>query len=93
VRLERRVRVRELRGLRAGSEEGRDRGAVPAPDRGRDRRRRFVRRGPQPRRGGRVGATMAADPLRCGQEAGGRFYWLEYGFCDMKIFGPDRPAA
>jgi len=30
---------------------------------------------------------MAADPLRCGQEAGSRFYWLEYGFCDMKIFG------
>src|SRR3989454_7128829 len=34
--------------------------------------------------------TMAADPLRCGQEAGSRFYWLEYGFCDMKIFGPEQ---
>ncbi len=34
--------------------------------------------------------TMAADPLRCGQEAGSRFYWLEYGFCDMKLFGPEQ---
>ncbi|HZF07080.1 MAG TPA: hypothetical protein VE932_22280 [Patescibacteria group bacterium] len=34
--------------------------------------------------------TMAVDPLRCGQEAGSRFYWLEYGFCDMKLFGPEQ---
>jgi pimeloyl-ACP methyl ester carboxylesterase len=33
--------------------------------------------------------TMASDPLRCGQEPGNRFYWLEYGFCDLKPLGPE----
>ena len=34
--------------------------------------------------------TMAGDPLRCGQEPGSRLYWLEHGFCDMKVHGPER---
>ena len=34
--------------------------------------------------------TMWSDPLRCGQEPGDRFYWLEHGFCDLKRHGPDR---
>lgn len=33
--------------------------------------------------------TMATDPLRCGQEPGGRFYWLEHGYCDAKRHGPE----
>jgi hypothetical protein len=34
--------------------------------------------------------TMAADPLRCGQEPGSRSYWLEHGFCDAKALGPEK---
>ena len=34
--------------------------------------------------------TMAADPLRCGQDPGSRPYWLEHGFCDLKVHGPGK---
>jgi pimeloyl-ACP methyl ester carboxylesterase len=34
--------------------------------------------------------TMANDEMRCGQEPGDRFYWLEHGFCDMPRHGPER---
>ena len=33
--------------------------------------------------------TMASDPLRCGQEPGSRFSWLEHGFCDMNVHGAE----
>ncbi|MGQ0664977.1 MAG: hypothetical protein ACT4P2_15630 [Pseudomonadota bacterium] len=36
-------------------------------------------------------AATAEDPaLRCGQEPDGRAYWLERGFCDLPILGPER---
>ena len=34
--------------------------------------------------------TMAVDPLRCGQDPGSRLYWLEHGFCDIKVLGPEK---
>ena len=34
--------------------------------------------------------TMAADPLRCGQEPGSRSSWVEHGFCDAKALGPEK---
>jgi UMF1 family MFS transporter len=33
---------------------------------------------------------MSADPLQCGQEPGSRRYWLEHGFCDVNIHGPEK---
>ena len=34
--------------------------------------------------------TMWNDPLRCGQEPGSRFYWLEHGYCDVNHHGSER---
>lgn len=36
--------------------------------------------------------AMAADPpdLRCEQEPGNRFFWTEWGFCDLPAHGPEK---
>jgi pimeloyl-ACP methyl ester carboxylesterase len=34
--------------------------------------------------------TMASDPWRCGQEPGSRPSWLEHGFCDVNVHGPEK---
>jgi pimeloyl-ACP methyl ester carboxylesterase len=31
-----------------------------------------------------------APDLRCGQEPGGRFFWTEWGFCDLEPHGPPK---
>lgn len=39
-----------------------------------------------------AGHARAADPpdLRCEQEPGNRFFWTEWGFCDLTAHGPGR---
>jgi pimeloyl-ACP methyl ester carboxylesterase len=45
-----------------------------------------------------VAAGFAATPvsgadapdLRCGQEPGTRFFWTEWGFCDLEPYGPEK---
>lgn len=45
-----------------------------------------------------VAAGLAAMPvsgadapdLRCGQEPGTRFFWTEWGFCDLEPYGPEK---
>ena len=35
--------------------------------------------------------VQAGEPdLRCGQEPGNRFFWVERGFCDLQMLGPER---
>lgn len=36
-----------------------------------------------------VGGADAPD-LRCGQEPGTRFFWTEWGFCDLEPHGPEK---
>ena len=31
--------------------------------------------------------------LRCGQEPGNRFFWVERGYCDLDMLGPDRAVG
>ena len=38
--------------------------------------------------GWEAGAKL--DPLRCGQEPGNRYFWLEHGYCDLPHHRPDR---
>jgi pimeloyl-ACP methyl ester carboxylesterase len=37
--------------------------------------------------------AWADDPLACGQKPGERFFWLEHGFCDAELRGPERAAG
>jgi pimeloyl-ACP methyl ester carboxylesterase len=38
-----------------------------------------------------VPAALAQEPdLRCGQEPGSRFFWTEWGFCDLEPHGPEK---
>ena len=45
-----------------------------------------------------IAAGLAAMPvsgadapdLRCGQEPGTRFFWTEWGFCDLEPYGPEK---
>lgn len=36
------------------------------------------------------GGLMAMNSMRCGQQPGNRFYWMERAFCDLPIHGPDK---